>query len=236
MANWQIHLLYVAIGAIVLAIVLFVAFRKGAQYKEEARVNFKALIRMPTGRPLKFIVKPTPDGWVRLGRLGDYKLPSEMGICECGHSDQEHEFDIKEGRDIREDTVRGKCTHDSCSCTEFKLKRVLPAIREWSPYPDRPFLGIPNLQTEIRTQDWYLGNPEPITPPDRRIVVTAVDAAMHTREMDAQNVGVRIQGLETQQKTILDALNKIPNAAVLYVMLGAAVLIPVINFVRSLSL
>lgn len=231
MASWQINLIYVAIGAIVLAILLVVAIRKKVHYDDEARGSIKAVIKLPTGRPLEYIVRPTPDGWVRLGKLGDYKLAAERRICECEHDEQAHEFAIK-GEDIKEG-VRGKCTQ--CVCIEFKLKRVIPAIREWARYPSTPFLGLKAIQTEIRTQDWYLNNPEPITPSDHRTVVTAVDAAMHTREMDAQSVGIKIQELETHQRTILDALAKLPNATILYIGIGAAVLIPIINFVRSLS-
>lgn len=225
MESWMTYLMYGAVGAIVLAILLIVAYRKKLQYDEEADRNILAEVWLPTGRPIPRVVKPGADGWVRLGKLGDYKLAEPRKLCKCGHDEKDH---VKHN-------PQGGITCTTCACTKFEVDKVLPAIRRWAKYPSTPFLGLKALQTKIRTEAWWLNNPEPITPDENRTRVTAIDAQVHTREMEGESAAIQIQQLEAQQKQLIEAIGNQPNKMFVYVMLVAVILVSVINLVQAFA-
>lgn len=198
---------YVAIGAVALAVVFIVSYIKKGQYEDEARTSIMAVIRRETGFPYRKVVTPTPDSWVRVGK-GDYRLP-------VAKKDENGEPANK---------------------TRSPDLRVSPVIGEWDAYPANPFLGMKGLQTRIRKQDWWENDPEPITRREHRTQVTAIDAQGHTREMDAMNLGIRIQEAEARQKQMMDAFTNIPNKMLLYVLLGASVISSIIGVVMIYNL
>jgi nitrogen fixation-related uncharacterized protein len=186
--------------AIVLVVFFFVAFIKKGQYEDEARGSIMAVIRRETGFPYRKVVSPTPDGWVSVGK-GDYRLPVE-------------------GKDENGDPVNKTRNPDL---------RISPVTLEWDVYPANPFLGMKGLQTRIRKQDWWENNPEPITRPGARTMVTAVDAQAHGREMDAMNIAIRIQEAEARQKQLMDMFSQTANKTLVYIMLGASILVGIIG-------
>lgn len=229
MIGWQLHLMYAAVGAIVIAIVLVVAFRKKATYDEEARGSVLADIWLPSGRSLRVVTKPTSDGWLRLGKLGDYKLATVKRVCDCGHDENDHVRPDPEKKAVR-------CQVKGCECTKFEEARAIPAVRRWAKYPMNPFLGLKLLQTDIRSESFWLNNPEPITPSENRTKITAVDAQVHTREIEGETVAIQIQQMESQQKQLASAIANQPNKMVVYVMLGINILVAVINLVQYLGM
>jgi len=230
--GWQTNLIYAAVIAVAVAALLVIALVKKGQYDEEARNGLLAEVWLPSGRPVQRVIQSSPDGWVRMGRLGDYRLAVPRRICECGHDESDHQF-ITVDPKTRVKTVSVKC---HCGCTEFKEAKVIPAIRRWAKYPSNPFLGIKAIQTWIRTEAWYLNNPEPITPTENRTKVTAIDAQAHTREMDAQNVGIRIQESEARQKQLQAAIENQPNKMLVYGGLGGLILLSVIVLVQLIAM
>jgi len=124
---------------------------------------------------------------------------------------------------------------DGCVCAEYKMERVITAIRRWDKYPQRPFLGLSTLQVDVRTESWYYNHPEPITPPENRTLVTAVDAQFHTREIAAEMAAVEIQEQEARQQQLIKAIQAQPNKLVVYLLLGATVLVSVMNLIQYLS-
>lgn len=44
--------------------------------------------------------------------------------------------------------------------------KLNPHKRRWSRYPPNPFLGLKVLQTQIRTETWDYGNPNPLVAPE----------------------------------------------------------------------
>ena len=212
MANWQIHLLYAAVIAIAFGVLMFVAYIKKGQYEQEAAGCIKAVIKRRTGWPLVKIVRPYPDGWVRVER-GDYKLAEEFGGKAADKS---------------------KLT-DEKRMEAFGERRINTNVMEWDRYPSHPFLGLKRIQTPIRRQEWFENNPEPITWPEHRTTITAADAQAHSREMDAMNVAIRIQESDEKEKRFMQIIQGIPTKTIVYIGLGAAVLVGVINLIRSMS-
>lgn len=221
MESWAIHILYVAIVAIIVAILLVIAYFKKKTYLEEARGNVLAVVKRPTGWPLKKIVAPTPDGWVRVAK-GDYKLATQLKE--------------KKPEDI---TDEERCRVSG----EYKFS---PWAFEWDVYPSTPFLGLKVLRVPIRRCEWWENDPNPIIKPEflpawkcscgkEYHSVTAADAQAHTREMDAMNVAIRIQEAEARQNEMQKALANLPNKVVLYGLLFAAVLFNVISLIRGMT-
>jgi len=202
--GWQTNLIYAAVIAIAVAVLLVVAYIKKGQYEEEARGCILAEIKRETGWPLLKVVKPTPDGWVRVAK-GDYRLPIAKR---------------KEAKEGEKNNPDGQ--------------RLLPVILEWAFYPANPFLGLKVLRTPIRKQAWWENDPEPIVREEHRTEVTAADAQAHTREMDAMNIAIRIQEAEARQKQLQAALANQPNKMIVYVMLGIAILLSLIGIVPNL--
>ena len=220
-----------AVLAFVALIVMIVILRRRGKHALEAHGKVLAEVQLPTGRSLKRLVAPTPDGWVHLGKLGDYRLAGERMLCACGHEDSFHDY----GTDSKKNPVRGKCIVDGCACAEYKMERVITAIRRWGKYPERPFLGLGTLQVDVRTESWYYNHPEPITPPESRTLVTAVDAQFHTREIAAEMAAVEIQEQEARQQQLIKAIQNQPHKLVVYVGLGAVLLVSIMNLIQYLS-
>ena len=74
LGSWYIHLIYAAVFAFILAGMFIYADLKQQQYKRDVKGKIRAVIKRKTGWPLKVIVEPFSDGWVRADK-GDYKLP-----------------------------------------------------------------------------------------------------------------------------------------------------------------
>lgn len=108
---------------------------------------------------------------------------------------------------------------------------IVPTKR-WAMYPMRPFMGLRWLQVPIRKESWYYGDPNPIMWPENQMQVTAVDAQCHTREMDAQNVGIRIQESEAREKRMNEVLSRLPDKTVLYIIIGGVGIIGVITLIQ----
>ncbi len=205
---WFVYLMNGAILAILAVVALVAILVKRNQYAKEAKECILVEILMPTGWSVYRVVKPLPDGWVKVGK-GDYKLA------------------------VGEDNP-GTLT-DEERCQRRKEYKLNTAAKRWAYYPMRPFLGLKALQVPIRTESFYYNNPEPITWPEHRVKVTAVDAQAHTRQMDAMNVGVQIQESDARQKQLVEAINNQPNKIVVYIMLGGAILVGVMNLVQWFS-
>jgi len=114
--------------------------------------------------------------------------------------------------------------------TEVKRIPILKTIvTEWDKYPARPFLNMGWTQVPIRKQSWWENNPEPIVRPKYRIELTSVDAQAHTREMDAQNLGIRIQEAEARQKQFMELLTNPKAPTIVLILLGANILATIIG-------
>jgi hypothetical protein len=228
---WSWPFFNCAVLAFVALIVMIVILRRRGKHALEAHGKVLAEVQLPTGRSLKRLVAPTPDGWVHLGKLGDYRLAGERMLCACGHEDSFHDY----GTDSKKNPVRGKCMVDGCACAEYKMERVITAIRRWGKYPERPFLGLSTLQVDVRTESWYYNHPEPITPPENRTLVTAVDAQFHTREIAAEMAAVEIQEQEGRQRELMKAIANQPHKTVVYVLLGGTLFAVIMLIVQVMS-
>jgi len=227
--SWIWPFFNLAVLAFVALVVLIVILRRRGKHAQEAYGKVLAEVQLPTGRSLSVLVQPTPDGWVSLGKLGDYRLAGERKLCVCGHEDSFHDY----GTDSKKNPVRGKCT--ACDCTEFRMERLIPAIRRWAKYPARPFLGLSTLQVDVRTETWYYNNPEPVTAPENRTLVTAVDAQFHTREIAAEMAAVEIQEQEGRQRELMKAIANQPHKTVVYVLLGGTLFAVIMLIVQVMS-
>jgi len=225
---WFVWIINLAVISFVGIGVLIWVLRRRSKHAADAYGKVLAEVQLPTGRSLSTLVKPSPDGWVSLGKLGDYRLAGERRICQCDHEEGFHGMESK-GSNV----IRGKCT--VCACTEFQVKTLIPAIRRWGKYPPTPFLGLRTLQVDVRTEAWYLNNPEPITAPETRTTVTAVDAQFHTREAAAEMAAVEIQEQEARQRQLLEAIRNQPHKLVLYIMLGIGILLGIMNIVQTFA-
>jgi hypothetical protein len=228
--SWFVYLMNGAILAILAVIALVAILVKRDQYAKEARNAVLCELWIPGGRPYQKLAHPTPDGWVRLGRAGDYKLAVARRLCTCGHDENEH--GLAENKATRQ-VGRGKCQHVGCECTQFEEGRVIPAIRRWGLYPIRPFLGLKTLQVDVRQESWWLNDPTPITPPDNRTTVTAIDAQFHTREQVAAEGAVEIQEQEGRQRAFVEAMQKMPDKMLLYILVGISIAVGLFGLIQS---
>lgn len=208
--SWYFVTFAAAIGV---AIVFFWAMRKQAGYRQDVIGKVKVVVHRMTGWPLIKVVPETPDGWVRVDK-GDYKLPKD--------TEQKAAFDA-----LSEDE-------------KHKLlgeKQVIPPAMEWSLYPERPLLGLKQLQTPIRTVHFDENDPRPRTwLRQKEPEVTAVVAQAHTRQMDALVAGVRSEQLEKQTKHVMDAIANMARKNIVYLLLGgniAATIVAIIMLYRG---
>lgn len=220
--NWIIGVGLFGIG---IAVVFIIGIIKQGQNKAEARGKILAEIKTETGWPYRQVVRPFLDGWVRVGR-GDYMLPrikedeSEVQVALVGSMVG---MNAQEAQTIRKG---GNGSGD----TEVKRIPILKTIvTEWDLYPSRPFLGMGWTQVPIRKQSWWENNPEPIVRLKYRIELTAADAQAHTREMDAQNLGIRIQEAEARQKQFMELLTNPKPPMIVVILLIANILATIIG-------
>jgi hypothetical protein len=217
-----------AILAIIALIVLIWVLRKRNQHSKEAEGKILADIWLETGRSVKGLVRPGADGWVRLGKLGDYRLATPKRICKCGCDESEHEKKA-EGKEV---VVMG-CA--ASGCKKFELDKTIAPIRRWGKYPSNPFLGLRTLQVDVVTESWWRNNPEPITPEENRTRVTALDAAFHTRQGDTEKASEEINEQVAMQKQLNQAIANQPNKMVLYLMVGVNILVGVIILIQMFT-
>ena len=204
-----------------------------SQYEKQSRGGIFADIWLPNGKSFGKLVKPTVDGWVHILK-GDYKLSRSKQYCECGHEDRRHEMKESTGKG-KENVGNLECQEPGCECKQFKLVRVVPNVRRTTKYPQRPFLGLRWLQSDVRMESWYLNCPEPITWPDDRQHITALDAYVHTRELTAEQSAAEIAEQEARNRTWFDAMKKLPDKMVLYIGLGANTILIIILLVQYFS-
>lgn len=229
---WFVYIINLAVLAFVALGIMIWVLRKRNQHAQEAHGKILAEVWLPTGRAIPILAAPLPDGWVNLGKLGDYKLAGEKRICTCGHEESFHNIaeDKKRGQ-----LIRTECNNANCACQNFQVDKLVPAIRRWSKYPTNPFLGLKTLQVDVRTEAWYLNDPEPITPSENRMFVTAVDAQFHTREAAAELAAVEIQEHEARQRELQKAINNQPNKVIVYVGIAAVVVLQILGLTGNLG-
>lgn len=224
---WFVWVINLAVIAFVGIGIMIWVLRRRNKHASDAYGKVLAEVQLPTGRSIFTLTKPSPDGWISLGKLGDYRLAGERRLCKCGHEEGFHEMAPgAKGHEV----IHGKCLR--CDCGQFEVDKLIPAIRRWGKYPPAPFLGIKTLQVDVRTEAWYLNNPEPITPAETRTTVTAVDAQFHTREMAAEMAAVEIQEQEARQRQLMEAIRNQPHKMVVYIMLGAGILLGIMNIIQ----
>ena len=212
LGSWYMYLMYGAIAAIVLVILLVVAFRKKGDYEQEVKGKIKAVVKRETGWPLKKVVKPMIDGWVRIDR-GDYKLPDD--------SQQKETFDKLS--DVEKHLFAGD-------------RMTIPSAMEWDFYPDNPFLGLKSLRVPIRVQEWYENDPRPVTwLRDREPEVTTAEAQAHTRQLDAMIAGVRAQELESKSRQMMEAFQRIADKNLVYILLVANIIIGIVIAIKVMG-
>ena len=225
--SWFVWVINLAVLSFIGIGILIWVLRQRNKHARDAYGKVLAEVQLPTGRSIYSLSKPSPDGWVSLGKLGDYRLAGERRICKCGHEEGFHEMAVVAKT---QEVIHGKCMR--CDCGEFVIDKLIPAIRRWGKYPPTPFLGLRTLQVDVRTEAWYLNNPEPITPPETRTTVTSVDAQFHTREAAAEMAAVEIQEQEARQRQLLEAIRNQPHKMVVYIMLGATIVLGIMNIVQ----
>jgi len=229
LGQWTNAIIGIGLFGIGIAIVFIIGIIKKNQYQAEARGKVWAVIRTETGWPLKRVVTPFTDGWLRVGR-GDYMLPRIK--------------DDDSGVQVAASGVLAGVTAEKAQTIrkggdgngEVKSIAVLKTIiTEWDRYPAKPWLGMGWLQVPIRKQDWWENNPEPIVRPKYRIEVTAADAQAHTREMDAQNLGIRIQEAEARQKQFMELLTNPKPPMIVLILIGANILVSIIGLLVAMG-
>jgi hypothetical protein len=217
--QWLIGIGLFGIG---IAMVFIIGIVKRNQNETDAKGKILAEIKTETGWPYRQVVRPYPDGWVRVGR-GDYMLPrlkEDEGGVQVALVGAMVGVNAQEAQVIRKDG-------DGLGDRRIPILKTI--ITEWDKYPAKPFLGMGWTQVPIRKQSWWENNPEPIVRPKYRIEVTAADAQAHTREMDAQNLGIRIQEAEARQKQFMELLTNPKAPMIVVILLGANILAAIIG-------
>jgi hypothetical protein len=218
--NWLIGIGLFGIG---IAVVFIIGIIKRGQNEADAKGKILAEIKTETGWPYRQVVRPFPDGWVRVGK-GDYMLPRIKG--------DETEAQVMVGAMVgvnaqEAQTIRKCGDGDGTQAKRIPILKTI--ITEWDKYPSKPFLGMGWTQVPIRKQSWWENNPEPIVRPKYRIELTSTDAQAHTREMDAQNLGIRIQEAEARQKQFMELLTNPKAPTIVMILLGANILATIIG-------
>jgi hypothetical protein len=218
--NWLIGIGLFGIGV---AVVFIIGIVKRNEYEADAKGKILAEIKTETGWPYRQVVKPFPDGWVRVGK-GDYMLPRIKG----DEGETEAMVGSLLGVTAQEaQTIRKGGNGDGAQAQRIPVLKTI--VTEWDKYPSKPFLGMGWTQVPIRKQSWWENNPEPIVRPKHRVEVTAVDSQAHTREMDAQNLGIRIQEAEARQKQFMELLTNPKAPMIVLILLGANILATIIG-------
>jgi len=213
------------IAIVVVAFVIWMLYSR-SQYEKQCRGAIWVDIWLPSGDSFKKLVKPTVDGWIHILK-GDYKLSVSQQFCKCGHEVSHH---------VMDDNGKLKCEDAGCPCKEYELARVIPNIRRKDKYPPRPFLGMRCLQCDVRTESWFLNNPDAITWADSRATVTALDAYVHSREMVAEQNAASIAETDARLRKWEQVLTKLPDKMILYVLLGGVAIGLIVLIIRSVIL
>lgn len=203
------------------------------QYDKQSRGGVWGDIWLPNGKSFGALKKPTVDGWLHILK-GDYKLSVSKQYCKCGHDSKEHVM-VADKKSKTQNVGNLECQVAGCDCKKFELARVVPNVRRTIKYPPRPFLGLKWLQCDVRTESWYLNCPEPITWPDDRQTITALDAYVHTRELTAEQSAAEIAEQEARNRTWFDAMKKLPDKMVLYIGIGANTILMIVLLVQYFS-
>jgi hypothetical protein len=219
--QWGNIIMAVGLFGIGIAIVFIIGNIKRGQNEADSKGKIMAEIRTETGWPFRKVVTPFPDGWVRVGK-GDYMLPRVKKDGDDGSGELVGALIGVTAEQAQIERQKEQGSHPA-------VATVKTIITEWDRYPSAPWLNMKWTQVPIRKQSWWENNPEPIVRPKYRIEVTAADAQAHTREMDAMNVGIRIQESEARQKQFMEALSGQPNKMLVYILLGANILATIVG-------
>ena len=206
---------------VVIALAIYIiAARKRATYQREVVGKIRAIIKQPSGYPLKKIVSITPDGWVKV-EGGDYKLPD----TEEQKKAFEEAFEEVHGKELSELNAEERLQY-------FGERIIIPSAMEWGLYPSRPFLGMGWTQVPIREQEWFANDPTPITwLGHKEPRVTATISQAHTLQGDALHAGNRAKELESKSRQWMEAFRQIPSKTILYVMGAGAIVLLIIILV-----
>jgi hypothetical protein len=227
--RWFIPLMDLGILALVAFAVMVWIFRERGKNAKKTEGKILAEVWLPTGYPVRKLVKPGPDAVVKLGDLGDYQLAGPKNLCKCGHDEKLHAMGIKgTDKEVKQPT-RGKCS--LCTCGSFDFKEAIAPVPRRSRWPLNPFLGLGMLQVDVRTEAWWLNNPEPITPIENRTLFTAVDAAFHTRQSDAEKASEEINEQQALHKELTSALANQPNKMIIYIGLAVIAILNIVGIV-----
>lgn len=227
LGSWYFNILYAGVAAIVIAVIFVIAWRKKGQYEKEASGNILCIIKRDTGWDLMKVVTPFSDGYVRVGR-GDYKLP-------VGGKDFLPE-ELPDGYPLDDE---GNPLPKAQLSVEDRLKfynerHLEPSAFRWRRYPTTPFLGLKALQVPIRAAEWWENDPRPITKRgDREPEVTAAELQAHTRQLDAQNLGIKIHEGEERERRFMQVFSSLCNKYIVYIGLGAILIGVVISIVMQ---
>jgi len=122
--------------------------------------------------------------------------------------------------------------------------KLNPDKKRWSKYPSKPFLGLGVLQTQIRTETWDYGNPNPViaptgdgvlVDPETHIpvypVVTSQQIYAYSNNIQATRTVAEEQEYLDMQDQIKDTFRNQPNKWYVYGGLGAVGLLSLVCLV-----
>jgi len=166
----------------------------------------------PSGFATRVMVKPEPNGHtVNVDHL-EYRLPKEL-------SERESEKEItelkKEGKPISQSHTYPR--------------------RRWVYRPNWPMPSIP-----MRIESWERDNPEPIRPfygrvdkdgkfIDSQLTVTSTEWQAQKSVIQATGIAMSVQEREAKEKEWARAMANLPNKMIIYIGLGALLLLSVIS-------
>jgi len=166
----------------------------------------------PSGFATRVMVKPEPNGHtVNVDHL-EYRLPKELS---------EREFE-KETAELKK---AGKPISQS---------HTYPR-RRWVYRPNWPMPSIP-----MRIESWERDNPEPIRPfygrvdkdgkfIDSQLTVTSTEWQAQKSVIQATGIAMSVQEREAREKEWARAMANLPNKMIIYIGLGALLLLSVIS-------
>jgi hypothetical protein len=207
--DWFVYAfdLVVFVGAFLLLLYLK-AWWNVRKFKGKNAMKMYAEIWEPSGRRPKHLVEPDPDGATVTVKNLVYRLPSE-----------------KSEKEIAEAMKEGKPASGS---------HIYPR-RCWMEIPNWPLPSIP-----VRVESWELDNPEPIRPfygrvdedgkfLDSQLTVTSSEWAAHRSKITAIGIAQDANERAAREKEWLKSMTNMPNKMLIYVGLGALLILAVIN-------
>jgi len=182
------------------------------KFKGKNAMKIYAEIWEPSGRRPKHIVEPDLNGATVTVKNMVYRLPKELSESE---KEKEREDAKKEGKPYSE-------SHNY-------------PRRCWVEVPNWPLPSIP-----VRIESWELDNPEPIRPfygrvdkdgkfIDSQLTVTSTEWQAQKSVIQGTSIAMSVQEREAREKEWTRAMANLPNKMIIYIGLGALLLLSVIN-------